>query len=428
MTNLVKFYIFAKKKDMEPEKENKSLPETPIIYQSWSLTKVKYSFTKIEKHIFLKVIDIAQKYVKKEMLGKRCSVEMITEGSHTYPEITFPIKDLVKNNSCNYKHICESIESLGGKSFGLPIDSKSKWDFDQVFMFQRVRASKEKGLARIEMTDAFWKAFLNMEVYKMLDSNVVYRFNSVFTSRMYDFLVGTQRGKVLVYKIKNLQGLFCLENTYTPSQFIKRVIDVAQKEMKEMDLCPFYFEYEITKNGRSLDNIQFNVIYKAGFYDEDQSVIVEPENKAETIEVLDKSIIGVVNLLFDEDLENSSITPKLIKAQNLIGEKALKKEIAKIWNKIEAMEESGTKCNSLAYLSRSLDNIAKDALKSGDNNVEVIENKKDSKKSEKANDSEILDYSYFEKKARLSGISVEECLRMSNAEEIEERKYRITDK
>ena len=381
---------------MDSEKNS----EKPIIYQSWTLTKVKYNFTKVEKHIFLKVIDIAQKYIKKEMLGKRCSVEMITEGSHTYPEITFPIKDLLSSNSCNYQHICDSIESLGGKPFGLP--TSGKWDFDQVFMFQRVRASKENGLAKIEMTDAFWKAFLNMQTYKMLDRNLVYEFKSVFTSRMYDFLVEGERS--LTYKIKNLQGLFCLEDTYTPSQFIKRVIDVAQKEMKEMEKCPFYFEYDVTKSGRSLDNINFKVIYKTELFI-DLDLDTPPGDKE--IE-LDKSIALLIEGLFGKEVKETSVTEKLIKAQSQIGTYSLKKEINKIWTKISEIEDTGKKCNQLRYLSNSLDNIISQSLMNG------YKTKVESKKEEIKNDDEIsyqkvVDSSYIENQARLAGISFDEC-------------------
>ena len=57
---------------VESEEKNINLPIVieDKIFQSWTLTKVRYDFTLIEKNIFVKIVELCQKYIDKKFLGQ----------------------------------------------------------------------------------------------------------------------------------------------------------------------------------------------------------------------------------------------------------------------------------------------------------------------------------------------------------------------
>lgn len=337
----------------------------PVVIQSWKLTKVKYKFNKTEKNIFLKIIEISQKHLNKENLGKKCTFEMLQKFGKEYPQITFPIKDLLKNSN-NYKYICESLDSLGSKSFGMP--ANKDWDFQKCFLFSKVSASENKGIALVELTPAFWEAFLNTETYKSIDPHLEYKFDSVYTMRMYELLVGNK--KEITYKIANLIDMFCLEK-YTASQFITYVIQIAQKEMKEMDECPFYFEYVVTKEGRKFDKLTFILVHKNAT----DSILGDV--------VLSQNIESGVKFMFGIEELSKSLTHKLIKLQVMIGEKPLEKKLKDVFMKTSDMREEGTlNADPVAYLSVCLDNLY---------NVSVSNKEEQQARKQEAQDIEVID-------------------------------------
>ena len=227
--------------------------------QSWYLTKMRYDFSLIEKNIFLKIVEKGQKFIKKEYLGKNCNVEIEMGFSGEEATVTFPISEIA-GKSHNYQLIKENLVSLSEKRFGLPIDEG--WDFSEMYLFSKIESSKQKGLMRVKLTNEFWKAFYNLKVFKVIDPNVAYKFRSVYTERIYELLVGNST--VITFELKHIRTMFCLENKYASNyDFINRVIKSSQKEMKELEDCPFYFEYELGYEGRTAKNISFRVIDKA---------------------------------------------------------------------------------------------------------------------------------------------------------------------
>jgi len=384
---------------------------SPVVFQSWQLTKVKYNFNKTEKNIFLKIVEIAQKYLNKDSLGKRCEFEMKQFAGKEYPMITFPIKDLLKNSN-NYTYICDSLTSLGEKSFGLP--ATDSWDFNQIFLFGRISANKVKGLAQVELTHSFWEAFLNMQVYKMIDPTLAYNFESVFTMRMYELLVGNKRE--VTYKIVHLMEMFCLENTYTSSHFVQRVINVAQKEMREMEQCPFYFEYKVLKVGKKLDSIVFWVV------DKSNPVMAMLPKEDE----LSESIVKSVKNLFTKTIRKDLVY-KLSRAQKRVGEERLASLLLDIFNKASELKGKGELKGSMAaYLSGSLDNICEqaDQQAAAENKAsEKTINTKIQKTVASTEDPNIVDLDFIKCRARLANISIEDCIKVLGVVKVDENKY-----
>lgn len=324
--------------------------KAPSIYQSWQLTKMKYSFTRIEKNLFLKIIEVAQKHLKKEYLGKDCDFQLNAEFGKEQPSIEFPIRDLLKK-SHNYERIRESLHSLFKKDFGIPKDES--WDFDMVNLFSRVQSSEKRGLIRVTLTNEFWRAFYNLKVFKEIDPALAYNFDSLYTVRIYEMLVGNKAP--MTYDIQNLVNMFCLEDTYsTTSEFIRRVIKVAQKEMSEMEACPFTFEYNLIYKGRKIDKIVFTVVDKVPSEKEKKRA----QLKADALGAqLSAEILTAVKRLFRTEIRED-LALKLKRVQKLIGDKKLASTLGYIYENAKKLKEKKElKSTYAAYLSGALDKI-----------------------------------------------------------------------
>lgn len=243
------------------------------VIQSMQLTKLRYAFTTCEKNIFLKVVDVCQRFLSHSNLGENCElkVEDFQEAGRV-PVITFPIKDILENNNTNYSWVKERLSDLHEKKFGLP--GNKDWDFREATLFQRVMADKGSGKIGVILSVDFWEAFNNLECYKVIDVNVAKKFKSIYAERMYELLVGNK--KDIIYDVKNLKLMFCLEDKYKNNgSFMTNAIKPAQKEMMELPECPFYFDYEIIYGvRRKIEKLKFIIIDK-----QEQQVVDEELQK-----------------------------------------------------------------------------------------------------------------------------------------------------
>lgn len=279
---------------------------TSIIKQPWQLTKVQYDFNLIEKNIYTKIIEKCQKFMNGEN-DSNFQVENTEFGD--YPVITFAINEI--EGYRHYDRIRAALDRITHSSFGVPLEEG--WDFDQINMFQEVKSGKEKGVVSMSLTIKFFDILRNMHIYKLLDTEVCYRFQSVYAERIYELLVNNKTK--VSYMIENLKKMFKLEDKYKNNgDFIKRVILPAQKEMKEMDICPFYFEYELGREGRKVVRIDFIVIEKADAARKNEKI---EQLKIETASVvkLSDDIIASVKACFPKLVIREDVKLKLMNAQ-----------------------------------------------------------------------------------------------------------------
>lgn len=395
-----------------------------LVKQSYKLTKLKYDITRTEKNIFLKVVELCQKYEKGESMEKGCSLEMIIgkmSGKES-PEITFPIKDLVSNTHRNYELYRAGLKSLAARPFHMPDE---EWDFTQVNLFERVQGSEKKGVFKVKMTESFWDLFHAKGAFKYIDTGVAYKFKSVYSARMYDLLVGnkTRQG----FKMDHIMSLFGKES-YKPSNFLRKVIDVAEKELKEMEVCPFYFTYEIKKKGKKFDLIFFDVVNKQS------NVLVEATqgDKASIVEKqpegngLDEKIRLFVINFFEVDTIAPNLEENLLTVQKMIGAETLMKSLKKVYL---TMQDLDLKTTPAGYLAGSLKNMYEKALYQQKKVESVKRTAVDVTVKEKnqEDDPDVVGLDFFEKKAVLAGVSVEEMIKAYNAEKVGDNRYKINN-
>lgn len=417
------------KKDINDEEEiflSDFVSDSYLVKQSYKLTKLKYDITRTEKNIFLKVVELCQKYEKGESMEKGCSLEMIVgkmSGKES-PEITFPIKDLITNTHRNYELYRAGLKSLAARPFHMPDE---EWDFTQINLFERVQGSEKKGVFKVKMTESFWDLFHAKGAFKYIDTGVAYKFKSVFSARMYDLLVGnkTRQG----FKMDHIMSLFGKES-YKPSNFLRKVIDVAEKELKEMEACPFYFEYTIKKNGKKFDLIFFDVINKQNnIIQKDQENTDKEKSKSVDDQMvkkeLNEKVKNFVISFFEVEEISSSIEEKLLGLQNIIGTDALLKGLKKVYL---TMQDLDLKTTPAGYLNGSLKNMMEKALyqqKKVDSVKKTAVDVSVTESTPGTTDPDIVDITFFENKAALAEISVEDMIKAYNAEKVDDNKYKI---
>lgn len=421
----------------EPEKQPKkgmqeppeaqadsSVPsESNSLYQAWGLTKMRYEFSLGEKNIFLKVIEVCQRFIKAEYLGKDNTLEMIKEDfGEEVPRIEFSIKDLLKGNSNNYEWVKQNLESLGNKYFGIP--KEEGWDFAKTVLFSTIEGSQKRGKIRVTLTPAFWKAFFNLKVFKIIDTTVAYQFRSIYTERIYELLVGNRN--VVTYDIIHLKNMFCVEEKYKNNgEFMRRVINSAQKEMRELDDCPFYFEYTTTNVGRRMDKIHFTVIDKKEAAEANQR-LTELRSKAEGVK-LSADVLKTVQENFPKLVIREDVELKLKQVQKLLGVKELCKKVCVIKEQADKLNDNNQlKGTVSAYFIGSLDKIADDFHESKSLKTRKMKVTEAVVVEENTSDGyEYFSLAQISKKAKLAGMDLDEYVKASKAEKMDDNTFRV---
>ena len=220
------------------------------------------------------------------------------------------------------------------------------------------------------------------------------------------------------------------KESYKPSNFLRKVIDVAEKELREMEACPFYFEYTIKKNGKKFDLIFFDVINKQNnIIQKDQENTDKEKSKSVDDQMvkkeLNEKVKNFVISFFEMEEISSSMEEKLLEIQNIIGTDALMKGLKKVYL---TMQDLDLKTTPAGYLNGSLKNMLEKALYQQKKVDSVKKTAVEVSVKESASDnadSDLVDITFFEKKAALAEISVEDMIAAYKAEKVGENKYRI---
>jgi hypothetical protein len=339
---------------VESEKKNINLPIVveDKIFQSWTLTKVRYDFTLIEKNIFVKIVELCQKYIDKKFLGQDCGIEVEYTIFGQTPTIQFPIRDIAAGN--NYIQVRNSLDKMMNNAYGIPVDGL--WDYHTVNLFEEAKSTKKRGLMSITLTNRFWKALNELSVYKILDPKVATKFRSVYTERFYELLIGNKSN--VVFEVDHLKIMFCLEAKYkNNNDFIKRVVEPAAKEMKDMDICPIYFIYNpITGARRKIVKLSFHVMKKKDV-SEKKEAREKLVKEVESVKLVDR-VRKAVKESFPRLVVHEEVELKLKRAQYVFGVNGLCDIVTNLKQRIESLKKEGkVKTSMSAYFIGALDKM-----------------------------------------------------------------------
>ena len=225
--------------------------ENEMLVQSNTITQARYEFTKIEKRIIYRIIkEIRKQYVTGELQSNLFNELVVC--------LTF--KDL-QEVSENTQLVYKSIRTLKTRSY--EFDNDEEWLI--LGIINKARHIKTKGTWEItvdrEMVGQFVELAKNYTEYSL---TVAMSLRSEYSQRLYEYCSQFRSSGGFRMKVQDMKEKMRLIKKYDRyAGFKKYVLDVAQKELKELykqGQCDLYFEYSEEKNGRSVETLRFKII------------------------------------------------------------------------------------------------------------------------------------------------------------------------
>ena len=223
------------------------------LIQSYIVTTARYDFSIHEKRILYRIIECLQAHLAGKKLNERYAVQKDLFGGYVF---TIPISSFLENlENKNYKEVKKAMNSLLLKSF--------EYEDDKIWtactLIERPVVNKYDSYITLTINPLLMDAFMNFaKGYRKYELKIAMEFKSVYSMRFYEIMAGQQ--KPLTYTIQHLKEMFKVDKKYKlPRNFINRVIEVAQQELKAKS--PYWFEYQINKLGRKYHSITFTPVY-----------------------------------------------------------------------------------------------------------------------------------------------------------------------
>lgn len=415
----------------EKREANKGLAQVikpkPIkILQPMQITKLRYDYTLTEKNIFMKIVEKSQLFLSGKDMGEGSSIVMHTDEltGYEYPTLVIPIKEVARSN--NYDQVREGLHRLITTTFGLP--PENGWDYHEIVLFNEVFSGKEKGKIQITLSSNMWHIMKNYNVYKIIDTGVATRFKSVYAVRLYELLAGNKTA--ITYKIEHLKLMFKLENKYKNNKdFMKSVIIAAQKEMIEMEDCPFYFNYEvITGARRKIEELKFFVVEK-NIQPKKNEKFEKLKDETKDVKALSSEVTKLLKQVFSRLVIREDVELKLKNAQLKFGVNGLCDVIRDIRQKYEKLVEEGNLKGTMeSYFVGTLERMTEEKAQENTLKCNDINNLK--QMSETVNEIREPGYTYYtdkelSDKAILLSMTIDEMIKTYNVEFVKENTWRV---
>lgn len=231
------------------------------VLQSYIITTAKYDFSIYEKRILYRQIEIEQELLSGMKIRPGVKIETNLWKDKRY---TIPVNWLLPNGEQDKNHyqVKKAFNSLMKKIINYE-DEDRIVGFPLIMNFEVDKKGETVTWQAYSMVvDAivnFAKGFRKYELKTAIE------FSSVYSMRFYELLSGQERP--ITFTIDNLKAMFMLEDKYSlVAMFIKKVVDVAKKELDEKS--PYSFDYKINKQGKKFHSITFYPVHQPQHMDE----------------------------------------------------------------------------------------------------------------------------------------------------------------
>lgn len=230
------------------------------LVQSYVLTTAKYDFTADEKRVLYRIVEVLQ--AKTNGLKLKYSYSIQEDLMKENTEFTLPISCFLKESpdgrNTNYAPVKKALTSLRNKT--IEYEDEESWGVYGIIEMPRIK--KYQSMVTFTVTPLLMGAFLNFSKgFRKYELAAAMQFESVYSMRFYELFSGKK--EPIIYEIDELKKMFKIEDKYKnkPVNFIKKVIDVAQKELTSK--APYSFKFEPIKTGRSYTHIKFKPYFIA---------------------------------------------------------------------------------------------------------------------------------------------------------------------
>lgn len=223
------------------------------VIQSYLLTSARYDFDVYEKRILFRLVELCQPQLKGQKLNDKFSINSDLWGNR---DIKMPISCFLKDEEDkNHTRVKEALRRLNDKRFEYEDDKIWK----PIRLIELPKINKYDEFVEFKIHNEIFETILNFSKgFRKFELKTIMQFESVYSMRFYELF--SEKKEPITYKIEDLKTMFRLEGKYKQvNDFLKRVIEPAQKELNER--APYSFEFATKKTGRKITHIKFYPVY-----------------------------------------------------------------------------------------------------------------------------------------------------------------------
>ena len=247
----------------------------------------------------MEVISVAQEYTIDAALGIN-KLNFSEKYQEKFAIIDIPVKNLLNaDDTTNYTKakeaavelmkIYHTVEAPVLDENGNPktySDGRPQYQFASFHLLDRVTVNQKPGIVSVKLGEETWSQILDMgKGYTRYNLLTAKSLDDVVAIRLFQLMSNTS--KPLYFSIERIKGILGLMDKYVsnPTGFIRRVIEPAEREIKEK--CPFEVVHELSydqtskKGRRPIVGITFIKVTK-------QTIIQNPAD------VLDPYLMNVL--------------------------------------------------------------------------------------------------------------------------------------
>ena len=275
-----------------------------ILMQNKNLVNTSYDITAIQNRIFYYCLLSAQK----EKNGCLCCTVQAND-----------LKKFIPNkNQRTLSNLKKTLQILKGTSLLFEKEEKGdniECDYNLIAGSEFNQRTEE---FKIYFMERLYDHIIEYSVYAPLNLNIVSKFKSFYSQRLYELLrLWSRTGQTIIkeFSVENLRFILAVEDKYPEyKNFKQRVLNQAIKEINLMGNMQVKFEEN--KIGRKVEKIEFSIldnepkIYFKKNNGSSNKVNIVPVDFSIKMKEASKAAIEYVNLppdIFDKDCENEFI-------------------------------------------------------------------------------------------------------------------------
>lgn len=269
------------------------------VFTSYIFSTSSRSLSKYGERLLMEVISVAQEYTIDAALGIN-KLNFSEKYQEKFAIIDIPVKNLLNaDDTTNYTKakeaavelmkIYHTVEAPVLDENGNPktySDGRPQYQFASFHLLDRVTVNQKPGIVSVKLGEETWSQILDMgKGYTRYNLLTAKSLDDVVAIRLFQLMSNTS--KPLYFSIERIKGILGLMDKYVsnPTGFIRRVIEPAEREIKEK--CPFEVVHELSydqtskKGRRPIVGITFIKVTK-------QTIIQNPAD------VLDPYLMNVL--------------------------------------------------------------------------------------------------------------------------------------
>ena len=261
------------------------------VFSSYIVSTSSRSLSKYVERLLMEVISVAQEYTYDAALGIN-KLNFSQKYQEKFAVIDIPVKNLLNaDDTTNYTKakeaavelmkIYHTVESPVLDDQGNPktySDGSPQYQFASFHLLDRVTVNQKPGIVSVKLGEETWSQILDMgKGYTRYNLLTAKSLDDVVAVRLFQILSNTS--EPLYFSLERIKGILGLQDKYVsnPTGFIRRVIEPAEREIKEK--CPFEVVHELAydkavKKGRpAIVGLTFSKILKPTLIKNPQDVL-----------------------------------------------------------------------------------------------------------------------------------------------------------